>query len=97
MVPEWPTDGSSHTPPPLSSFSGGTVKAEDVKLQGAGISPKQCPRKCAPEKGVVTGLSEIGARSRSALRARYIVERKKAAEQQQVTVEKKDSVLASAF
>jgi hypothetical protein len=24
---------------------GGTRKAEDVKLQDAGISPKQCPRK----------------------------------------------------
>jgi len=25
---------------------GGTGKAEDAKLQDAGISPEQCPRKC---------------------------------------------------
>jgi hypothetical protein len=30
---------------------GGTGKAEDAKLPGAGISPKPCPRKCAQEKG----------------------------------------------
>src|SRR5713226_4655861 len=30
--------------------SGGTGKAEAVKLPGAGIGPKQCPRKCAAEK-----------------------------------------------
>jgi hypothetical protein len=32
------------------------VKAEDVKLQGAGISPKQC-KKCAAEKGQPTELT----------------------------------------
>src|SRR6266436_519076 len=37
---------------------GGTEKAEAVKLPGAGISPKQCPRKCAAEKGRPTGLSK---------------------------------------
>jgi len=31
---------------------GGTGNAEDAKLQGAGIIPKLCPRKCA-EKGYV--------------------------------------------
>jgi hypothetical protein len=35
------------------------VKEESAKLQGAGISPKQCPRKCAAEKERPTGLSEI--------------------------------------
>src|SRR2546428_10806527 len=30
---------------------GGTEKAEAAKLPGAGISPKQCPRKFAAEKG----------------------------------------------
>jgi hypothetical protein len=29
-------------------------KAESAKLPGAGIGPKQCPRKCAAEKGHVT-------------------------------------------
>jgi hypothetical protein len=29
---------------------GGTERAEDEKLPGAGISPKPCPRKCAGEK-----------------------------------------------
>jgi hypothetical protein len=28
-----------------SQVEGGTGKAEAAKLQGAGISPKQCPRK----------------------------------------------------
>ena len=32
---------------------GGTGKAEDAKLPGAGISPKQCPGKGAAEKGYV--------------------------------------------
>ncbi len=41
------------------------MKAEAVKLPGAGISPKQCPRKCAAEKGLVPALSEIGSRGRS--------------------------------
>jgi hypothetical protein len=31
--------------------SGGTGKAEAAKLPGAGIGPKQCPGKCAAEKG----------------------------------------------
>jgi len=32
------------------------MKAEAVKLPGAGISPKQCPRECAAEKGWPTEL-----------------------------------------
>src|SRR5216684_939613 len=31
--------------------SGGTGKAEAAKLPGAGIGSKQCPGKCAAEKG----------------------------------------------
>jgi hypothetical protein len=31
---------------------GGTGKAEDAKLQDAGIGPKQCLGKCEAEKGV---------------------------------------------
>ena len=31
-------------------FEGGTGKAEDAKLPGAGISAKPCPRKCVAEK-----------------------------------------------
>src|SRR5277367_3426053 len=34
-------------------FSGGTGKAEDAKLPGAGIRPKPCPGKGAAEKGHV--------------------------------------------
>jgi hypothetical protein len=30
--------------------NGGTEKAEDVKLRGAGISPKQCPRNARRKK-----------------------------------------------
>jgi hypothetical protein len=37
---------------------GGTGKAEDAKLQDAGISPKQCPGKCVAEKGCLTGLDQ---------------------------------------
>ena len=33
---------------------GGTGKAEAAKLPDAGISLKQCPRKCAAEKGQLT-------------------------------------------
>jgi hypothetical protein len=36
---------------------GGTGKAEPAKLQGAGIGPKPCPRKCAAEKGQLTERS----------------------------------------
>jgi hypothetical protein len=36
--------------------SGGTGKAEDAKLPGAGIIPKQCARKLAAEKGWPTEL-----------------------------------------
>jgi len=38
--------------------SGGTGKAEAAKLPGAGIGPKQCPRKCVAEKAVCTRLIE---------------------------------------
>src|SRR5690349_2310159 len=38
--------------------SGGTGKAEAAKLPGAGIGPKQCPGKCAAEKGQVAEISE---------------------------------------
>src|SRR5437879_13353680 len=38
--------------------SGGTGKAEAAKLPGAGIGPKQCPGKCATEKGLVAEISE---------------------------------------
>jgi hypothetical protein len=37
---------------------GGTGKAEPAKLPGAGIGAKQCPRKCAAEKGQVAEISE---------------------------------------
>jgi len=35
---------------------GGTGKAEDAKLPGAGISPKPCPRKCVEEKDHLANL-----------------------------------------
>ncbi len=40
--------------------SGGTEKAEAAKLPGAGIGPKQCPRKCAAEKGHIPKSVRIG-------------------------------------
>src|SRR6266481_4625602 len=43
--------------------SGGTGKAEAVKLPGAGIGPKQCPGKCAAEKGHVPNSVRIRIRS----------------------------------
>jgi hypothetical protein len=39
--------------------SGGAGKAEAAKLPGAGIGPKQCPRKCAAEKGGVLDSVQI--------------------------------------
>jgi len=42
------------------------VKAEDAKLPGAGISPKQCPRKWVAEKGQVPAHSGIGDKRRRA-------------------------------
>ncbi len=41
------------------------MKAETAKLPGAGIGPKQCPRKCVAEKGSLspqglTALQEPG-------------------------------------
>jgi hypothetical protein len=36
---------------------GGTGKAEDAKLQDAGISPKQCPRNEWQKKGGLRGRS----------------------------------------
>src|SRR6266550_3478685 len=43
---------------------GGTWKAEAAKLPGAGIGPKQCPEKCAAEKGYLPKSVSIGVRSR---------------------------------
>src|SRR5258706_7111206 len=45
--------------------SGGTGKAEGAKLRGAGIGPKQCPGKCAAEKGRLTQLSENSLKNQS--------------------------------
>src|SRR5579859_1290967 len=42
---------------------GGTGKAEAAKLPGAGIDPKQCPGKCAAEKGQVAEISESRGRA----------------------------------
>jgi hypothetical protein len=39
---------------------GGTGKAEAAKLQDAGISLKQCPGKCAAEKGKLLRSARIG-------------------------------------
>jgi hypothetical protein len=47
-------------------IAGGTVKAEDAKLPGAGISPKPCPRKCIAEKGDAPDSVRIAMRSRLA-------------------------------
>jgi len=52
MVQKWPNDPSSHR------RSGGTGKAEAAKLPGAGIGQKQCPGKCAVEKGQLGEMSE---------------------------------------
>jgi hypothetical protein len=43
---------------------GGTGKAEDAKLQSAGIIPKQCPGKWLAEKGTSLNSVRIGMRSR---------------------------------
>src|ERR1700719_4249050 len=40
--------------------NGGTGKAEDAKLQDAGIGPKQCLGKCEAEKGSPTELGRSG-------------------------------------
>ena len=40
------------------------MKAEAAKLPGAGIGPKQCPRKCAEEKDYLPKSVRIGVRSR---------------------------------
>jgi hypothetical protein len=47
MLPKWPNDGSSHKifGGVSRDLLGGTGKAEDAKLPGAGIGPKQCPEK----------------------------------------------------
>jgi hypothetical protein len=45
--------------------SGGAGKAEAAKLPGAGIGPKQCPRKCAAEKGQLAEISENREEERS--------------------------------
>jgi len=46
---------------------GGTGKAEAAKLPDAGISPKQCPGKCAAEKGdiVLNSRRSCGEQSRT--------------------------------
>ena len=45
MLPKWPNDRSSHKifGAVSEDLLGGTGKAEDAKLQGAGIIPKLCP------------------------------------------------------
>ena len=40
------------------------MKAEDAKLPGAGISLKQCPRKCVAENGRRSELSDVGESGR---------------------------------
>ena len=45
-----------------NAVEGGTGKAEAAKLQDAGISPKQCPRKRVAEKGWLTGLDKQSTR-----------------------------------
>lgn len=45
-------------------ISRGAVKAEAVKLPGAGIGPKRCPEKCVAEKVYLPKLVGIGMRSR---------------------------------
>src|SRR5215471_5543245 len=44
---------------------GGTGKAEAAKLPGAGIGPKQCPGKCAPEKAGLSKTATIRMSSRT--------------------------------
>ena len=41
-------------------LEGGTGKAEDAKLPGAGISPKPCPRKCAKKRSQVPERQKSG-------------------------------------
>src|SRR5882724_5134430 len=48
--------------------SGGTGKAEAVKLPGAGIGPKPCPGKCAAEKGQLPDSVSVGTTSRTTQR-----------------------------
>ena len=43
--------------------SGGAGKAETAKLPGAGIGPKQCPRKCVAEKGNLPKSIRIARKS----------------------------------
>jgi hypothetical protein len=49
ILPKWPNDSSSHKifGAVSGDLLGGTGKAEDAKLPGAGIIPKQCPMKRA--------------------------------------------------
>src|SRR6266566_435095 len=49
---------------PNGRRSGGTGKAEGTKLPSAGTGPKQCPGKCAAEKGYLPKSVSIGVRSR---------------------------------
>jgi hypothetical protein len=56
MLPKWPNDGSSHKIFGALSedLLGGDGKAEDAKLPGAGIIPKQCPMERV-ETGTIQG------------------------------------------
>src|SRR5260221_22708 len=49
--------------------SGGTGKAEAAKLPGAGIGPKQCPEKCAAEKGYLPNQTASWAKADSSQRS----------------------------
>jgi hypothetical protein len=51
--PEAPQSERLHSGRDPKELKGGTGKAEDAKLPGAGISLKQCPGKGAAEKGYV--------------------------------------------
>jgi two-component system copper resistance phosphate regulon response regulator CusR len=53
---------------------GDDVKAEDAKLPGAGISPKQCPRKSAAENVRVPRLSEISERRKAGRRREHFLD-----------------------
>jgi len=52
MVQKWPNDDSSHKifGAVSGDLLGGTEKAEDAKLPGAGIGPKPCPGKMSGRK-----------------------------------------------
>jgi hypothetical protein len=72
--------------------SGGTGKAEPAKLPGAGIGPKQCPRKCAAEKGLLTKLNDNAFWNRT----RGSSQRRSKASLQETTSSVEDGALKSA-